>query len=274
LSSRAATSYQPARLGRYLSSVAYFQHLHDNHSVPRSSMRSQSPQLVSPRCRSLGQAQGVFGCRPGALLPPPLVRVDPFHSLTRTRVRLTPHPHPSLESTQQLSISAQSGKELGHPAWTLPFPWIISTPHRHQHPCDCAALIRAFPREVHRLFAPSGACPASSDPGYPRISVPAPTPGHLRSAARLPAWACRPSPGSRSALASRTTEKRHRPPTRHANCNPSSALPWVGAALWSHQPSGTACRSNTRKTSAARFPIQLHPDVDGASSGHGRHARR
>lgn len=206
-----------------------------------------------------------------------------------------PHPSPSpltsqplagVKPNQRLSISAQSGNQVTL-SWTL-WPSLYPepsrpTPHRHHHPCDCPALTHpGVPREVHRLFAPFWRQPSqraspkrSRPPPHLRPGPPSLTPAPLRSASRLPAWACRPSPGSRSALTSRTAEQRHRPPTRHANCNPPSALPWVGAAaLRSHQSRGTTCRSSTRKTPAPRFRSQLHPDVDGAGSGHGRHARR
>lgn len=151
------------------------------------------------------------------------------------------------------------------------------------------SLIRAFHASSTASLRLSGANrasePAPSDPGYPRISVPAPplTPAHLRSASRLPAWACRPSPGSRSALTSRTAEQRHRPPTRHANCNPPSALPWVGAARCGRTSRPVAQRaeatharrqlpgfesapSRRRRTVRVRDMADMHVDDDTAAT--------
>lgn len=226
-------------------------------------------------CLSFHGSRGVNICN-SSRLPFSWPNVDASVSISDADPT-APHPSPSpltpsLESTQQLSISAQSGNQVTLP-WTLSFNTLDPL---DLHPIDISirviaqrSLIRAFharPAASLRLSGASRASPKRSrPPPHLRPGPPSLTPAHLRSASRLPAWACRPSPGSRSALTSRTAEQRHRPPTRHANCNPPSALPWVGAALlWSHQSSsGTTCRSNTRKTPAPRFRIQLHPDVDG-----------
>lgn len=209
----------------------------------------------------------------------------PCPSLTRTRLPLTPHHHPSPPRWNHPAIvHLRAIRQPSHPALDPLFQHLGSsrpTPHRHQHPRDCPALIRAFharPTASLRLSGASRASPKRSRP--PPHLRPGPPPHPCPSPLGIPVAGLGVPPFSRLPIG---PDESHRPSnvialqpdTRIATLPPPCRGLGPRCCGRTSRPVAQRAEATHARRQLPGFESSAIPtSTDGAGSGHGRHARR